>query len=369
MKIGVVRQRYIASGGAERYLDTLVQHLAAAGHEIHIFARQWESPSAVGIQFHRVPMVPVTSFLRAVTFATSCQRLLDRSACDLVFSFERTLKQDLYRAGDGCHREWLRQRRRFEGSVKTATLKLNPLHLALLALEKRTFSPRHTGWIIANSKRGKDEIVRHYQFPAEKISVIYNGVDCSRFQPALAPVPDAPLRLLFVGTGFERKGLRFCIQLLPRLPFEATLQIVGKGDTQPYQKLARSLGVASKIQFLGYNLDTAQVYPTAHLLLHPAIYEPFANVCLEAFACGLPVITSRINGVAELIQQGRNGAVVEDPSDLEALSTAVQKFADPARRRAAAPLARATAEQHPIDQNVRATLDLVRQLKPSRRGK
>src|SRR2546422_7114621 len=138
MKIAVVRQRYVATGGAERYLDGIIRELVARGHELHVFANAWEGASS-GFKFHRVPMTRLTSFARALTFALSARKRVRREHCDLVFSLERTLEQDVYRAGDGCHREWLRQRAKYLSAFKNAAVGLNPLHWTLLGLERRTF--------------------------------------------------------------------------------------------------------------------------------------------------------------------------------------------------------------------------------------
>src|SRR5512134_1466834 len=130
LNVGVIRQRYVASGGAERYLQGVIEKLVALGHRVHVFANAWtETP---GIEFHAVPMVRGMSFLKVLTFAVNARKAVRRANCDLVFSLERTLQQDVYRAGDGCHREWLA--RRGQGGSR-----LNPLHLTILGLEKRVF--------------------------------------------------------------------------------------------------------------------------------------------------------------------------------------------------------------------------------------
>jgi UDP-glucose:(heptosyl)LPS alpha-1,3-glucosyltransferase len=338
----------------------------ARGHEVHVFARAWEQD--VPLHFHRVPVLPVPAFLRALSFAWWSQRVVRRERCDLIFSLERTLQQDVYRAGDGCHREWLLQRQRYLSLWKNGTVKLNPLHATLLALEKQTFGARNTGWIIANSRRGKEEIVRHYGFPEERIHVVYTGVDSQRFKPRAREQRSENLVLLFVGTGFERKGLRFCVQALAQLPVHYKLKIVGKGNSAPYRQLAQRLGVAERVEFLGTNLDTANIYPEADLLVHPAIYEPFANVCLEAMACGLPVVTSSINGVAEIIEHGGNGAVVERPEQIEELVRAILLFRDPRALSAAAAQARATAEAHTFSDHVTRTLEILEQARAQRQN-
>lgn len=359
MKIGIVRQRYVQSGGAEQYLNAVAMALGGRGHEVHLFAHSWRAHASDRIHFHKVPRISTTSFLRALSFALFCQPIVRRAHCDLIFSLERTLRQDVYRAGDGCHREWLAQRARYSSPLKRGAIRVNPLHTTLVALEKRTFSSERTGWVIANSERGREEIRRHYGFPGERIFVIHNGVDVQRFVGSPLRKPDGLVHLLFVGTGFERKGLRFCVEALRELPTNFRLQIVGKGRTSEYQRLASRLGVADRVRFLGFDLEMPAVYAQSDLLVHPAIYEPFANVCLEAMACGLPVVTSAINGASELIENGRNGAVVADPSDTAELVQAVALFADDRRRARASLAARATAEAHPFSDHVDRTLEVL----------
>jgi UDP-glucose:(heptosyl)LPS alpha-1,3-glucosyltransferase len=362
MKIGVIRQRYVAAGGAERYLDAIIRELLARGHKVHVFANRW-AVATTGFELHRVPMIRFTSFLRALTFALNARRVVRRANCDLVFSLERTLEQDVYRAGDGCHREWLRQRAKYISPLRNATVRLNPFHATMLALERRTFSPRRTRTIIANSHRGKREIVEHYRFPADRIHVIHNGVDCDRFRPAKDRVSEADFRLLFVGTGFERKGLAFCIRALALLPSHVKLQVVGKGNIARYRQLARREGVLSRVDFLKSSHDVGSIYRNAHLLVHPAIYEPFANVCLEALASGLPVITSRINGASEVIEHGKSGAIIDESADVNALTEAVRPFLDPKFRAMASLHARIVAEAHLFSQNVTETLRVLTELK------
>jgi UDP-glucose:(heptosyl)LPS alpha-1,3-glucosyltransferase len=358
MKIGVIRQRYTAIGGAERYLDGLIRELIARGHDVHVFSNSWQSGTE-GFTFHHVPMLRGSSFLKALSFAKSSRRTVARVPCDRVFSMDRTLKQDVYRAGDGCHREWLRQRARFNSGFKQFSIAINPFHATMLSLERRMFTPEATARIIANSHRGKREIIDHYGYPADRIHVIHNGVDCERFRPAAQKAPSGQIRLLFVGTGFERKGLPFAVQALARLPSQLKLQIVGKGDVAHYQRLAASAGVSNRVEFLGKDCDMPPLYQDADVLVHPAIYEPFANVCLEAMACGLPVVTSRINGVSEIIEPGKNGAIVERPEDIEALAAAIKPFLDAATRQAAGVHARKTAEAHAFAPHITETLRVI----------
>ncbi|MBW2637908.1 MAG: glycosyltransferase, partial [Deltaproteobacteria bacterium] len=177
MKVALVRQRYTDFGGAERYTSALAEHLIDSGHEVHVFAHEWkgkkDSGKGGGIVFHRVPMLKGLSVLEVLSFAVNSRRMLKRERFDIIQSFERTLYQGIYRAGDGCHREWLIQRRKIDPWYKTITQAINPLHLGLLRIERELFREGNYRAIIAISKRGKEEIITHYGVPPEKITVIY----------------------------------------------------------------------------------------------------------------------------------------------------------------------------------------------------
>lgn len=361
MKIGFICQKFVAVGGAERYLAGLMDAFVQRGHEVHIFANRWEGTP--GATWHRVPMIRGLSFLKILSFAWFCRRELRRFPCDVVFSIERTLQQDIFCAQGACHREYLQQRRRFLPRWYRPTLRINPLHIAMLWLEHHTFSPHRTRHVIAISHRGKAEIMRHYSFPADRIHVIYNGIDCNRFRRlAQSDRSHEPtFQLLFVGTGFERKGLAFAIRALAKLPPHVSLLIVGKGNRTPYEQLARKLAVANRIRFAGTSNDMTAIYNAADLLVHPAIYEPFGLVCAEALACGLPVVTTLVTGAAELITPGINGNIVDDPSDSAALAAAIQPFLNRHNVAETALAARRAAESVEFSSTLEQTLTLLEQ--------
>jgi UDP-glucose:(heptosyl)LPS alpha-1,3-glucosyltransferase len=347
MKIAFVRKAYTPYGGAERYLSQLMERLRLQGHEAHVFAHRWESGRAAENQeekgrpiFHRVPMISSPSFLEALTFAWSSRRLLQEETFDIIHSFERTLYQDIYRAGDGCHREWLIQRRKLDPWLKRNTYALNPLHRSLLYLEKTLFQSPRLKKVIANSRRGKEEVRRHYGVPAEKIEVIHNGVDLENFHPSNVTlyrkslrkefrVPAEALVILFLGSGFRRKGLKWLIDSLPMVKREipqVVLMVAGRDRVQEYREQARRLGCERNILFLGPTQRAREFYATSDLFALPTIYDPFSNACLEAMASGIPVLTSPTNGVAELIEDGKNGFMVRDPLNATEIGRRILEF-------------------------------------------
>jgi UDP-glucose:(heptosyl)LPS alpha-1,3-glucosyltransferase len=364
LRIGLIHQRYVSFGGAELYMDALVTALLAHGHEVHVFAHRWDPrASERGVILHRIGMVPGASWLRLPSFAWNCARAVRHAGCDVVLSLERTWQQDVYRAAGGCHRAWLVQRDRYATPWNRFCMRLNPLRSMLLWMEARTFSPRYTRGIIALSNQGRTEIQQYYPHAPAHIEVIHLGVDLDKFRPAARPLPARPFILLFVGTGWERKGLEFAIRALAALPGQVQLRVYGKGNASRYRRLADRLGCAGRVEFRGIDTDMPRVYQGGHALVHPAIYEPFGNVCLEAMACGLPLITSRITGASEIILHRQNGWIVEEPANIPDWTAAMEYFCDPTRWAAASQSARLSAERLPFALNVESTLEFIHRMK------
>ncbi len=322
MRLAFIKKRFSIHGGAERYLQTLIEHLKKEGHEIHIFANQWTEEE--GVIFHKVNILPPSSFLINLTFNINTRsRLMAHGSrfFDCIISFERTTCQDIYRAGEGSHAEWLKIRSAVEPLYKRLSFKINPLHVYMLKLEKEIF--KNTKLIVANSEMVKRQIIDHYAIPEEKITVIYNGVDLKRFSPqnkdrwrkdvrdSLNISRDTKV-LLFVGSGFERKGLRTFIKAIPLIKDRNFIAIIiGRGDTDRYRAMAEKFGVLNHILFLGVQKEIERFYAAADLFVLPTLYDPFSNATLEAMASGLPVITTKNNGAAELIENGQEGLVME----------------------------------------------------------
>jgi len=321
LKLALIRQRYTDFGGAELYVSRLAGLLVERGHQVHVIAREWKAEPQEGLFFHAVTAAGPT-FVRLKAFARAAARIVAAENFDLVHSFERTYCQDVFRAGDGCHREWLDRRARAAGIGRRRLDRINPRHRAFLELETRLFTSPRLKKVIVNSQQGRDEIIRHYGLSPEMFRVIYNGLDRRRFHPGLRDrfreevraelklEADEPIAL-FVGSGFARKGLAELIYALPRT--KVKLLAAGKDKIEPYLKMARRLGLADRVLFLGPRTDVDRLYGAADLFLLPSWYDPFANACLEAMAAGLPIVTTAETGAAEVVQSGLNGFILSFP--------------------------------------------------------
>jgi len=323
MKLALIRRQFSATGGAELYVQRLLTALASAGHEPHLFAESWDG-AAGGVTLHRVP-VSGSRAEKPARFAHAVEDAMARESFDCVFSLERTLKQDVYRAGDGVHRVWLERRRQFAPWWKRPFIGRGAFHRNMMAIEAQTFDPANTRRIIVNSEMVKREILEHFKFPSERIHLVRNGVDVERFRSgkraetrARFGVNDDEFLLLFVGSGWERKGLRYLIEAMRSLPATTRLLVVGKG-TPP-------AGSPPTVIFASSMTDVEHAFAAADLFAFVPVYEPSANVCAEALAAGLPVVTCSQNGAAEWIREGVNGTVLPTPDDIPALVRAIMHW-------------------------------------------
>ncbi len=259
---------------------------------------------------------------------------------DVLMSLERIWNCDVYRAGDGVHRAWLARRRKFELPLERFIRGLNQKHRGILQLEEALFGNRGARSVIANSQMIKNEIVDLYGYPADKIDIVRNGVPFEqfRFRPELRDTSRDELKvkpdqtaLLFTGSGWERKGLRFAIAAMALCRNRKTrLLVAGRGCRRYYK--------SKRVQFLGEVSDLVRIYSAADIFILPTIYDPSSNACLEALACGLPVITTA--------------------SDLIGLRDAIQFWLEPDRRAAARSTNERRAAQFDISRNISRTLEI-----------
>ncbi len=340
-------------GGAETTVQHLAQGLAAAGHQVAVYGSEAEDTAraALGPQVGYVP-VPVWPGKtgRLLSYVLGARRLLEKAGPQVVFSLERTLSPQVYRAGDGCHREWLKLRTPFLSPAARAFQGLSLFHRVMLALEERLFADSGLRRVIANSRQVKEEIIRHYRLDPQRLAVIYNGLDRRRFRPLEEPrraalraglgAPAGPI-VLFAGSGFGRKGLTYLLEAFGGLRHkEAVLWVVGKGEPASYQRQARRLGAAASLKFWGPQADLAPFYQAATVLALPTIYDPCSNVVLEALGSGLPVVTTAANGASEFLRPNGHGEVLGRADDVPGLTRALEEYLsrgeDPEVRRAAA---------------------------------
>src|SRR5687767_14372081 len=232
LTIGFVRRGFSSGGGAESYLQRLAAGVAQAGHLVRLYtSAEW--PAEMW-NFGPVVRVDATS---AIAFADALEKAAPRRECDVLMSLERIWRCDVYRAGDGVHRAWLERRHEVAGPLQKLSRFFNRKHSATLSLEESLFGKTGARRVIANSRMVKEEIIRFYGFPGEKIEVVYNGVPLQALQrgeqdrlktrEALG-LGEKDMAVLFAGSGWERKGLWFAIDAVER-DGRVRLLVAGRG--------------------------------------------------------------------------------------------------------------------------------------------
>ncbi len=381
MRLALIRQRYTPFGGAERFMDRAIH---ALGHnaQITVLAREWRGEAA-GYRFIACNPPARGNVARDRSFGEAVRGVLAQEPFDLIQSHERIVPTGitapfLYRAGDGVHATWLAERARHQGWSGRLRNAVNPYHRYMVAQEAAMFRHPNLTGVICNSQMVRDDIAVRFGLPAARLHVIYNGVDLAAYAPAPLDKKaeirshqgfpaDSPI-LLYVGSGFERKGVGNLLRAFARVRAGVQLVIVGADrHVARYQTLAARLGVADRVRFTGAVQDVKPWYAAADAFVLPTLYDPMPNAALEALACGLPLLTTPSCGAAELVREGVNG-FVRDAADVDGLAAAMTLLASQARPGTQpgdmGAAARVSVEHLSLDAMAQQLLALYRRLVP-----
>ena len=333
MKIAFVRAKYSPFGGAERFLNSAAESVVAQGASPTIVTRAWPPSAGQAIPHRIVNPGYLTSAGRDRGFARAACAMLAAEGFDLVQSYERIACCDVFHAVDGVHAEWLQQRRRVQSHFQRFGVRINPHHRHVLQAERAMYNSPRLKAVICISKMVKRNVMQHYGVSDEQLHVIYGSIDCTTFHPGLRAVHRAALRnqhaipdsapvALFVGSGFERKGVAGFLSTIDKVDGLFGMVVGHDKHIARYRAAADRLGLAGRVIFTGGISDVRAYYAASDVFLMPTLYEPFGLVFGEAMACGLPVITSPQAGAADWIEHGVNGYVV-DPLDAAAMANAI----------------------------------------------
>ncbi|HEX3510951.1 MAG TPA: glycosyltransferase family 4 protein [Solirubrobacteraceae bacterium] len=327
-------------GGMERQLTDLIAGLRALGHHVTVIARTCELPAGVEVEFHRV-IGPGRPFVLAHTWFLLAGSLVTRRYRRGILQVNGAVvfnRADIA-AVHYCHQvgpaNASRSGRLFEAHVKLARV-----------LKRRSEGPTYAlndpAVFVGVSEGVAEEMREHHPRFAGRVVAIHNGIDTGAFAPGvhaeaarserarLELAPDA-LTVAFVGSEWGRKGLEPVIRALADAP-AWTLLVAGAGDRERYEELARTLGVASRVRFLGVRSDVAVVYEAADAFVLPSSYETFSIVTFEAAASALPVLATAVSGVRELVRDGENGYLITPDADV--ISDRLNRLAADAELRA-----------------------------------
>lgn len=182
------------------------------------------------------------------------------------------------------------------------------------------YSFTHADKIIALSKMWRDEIIRAYPVPDEKVEILYNP--CPAVRPS--DLSEREKYILFAGTLTHRKGYDDLIKafaiIAKRFP-DWHLKLAGNGEVENGKQLASELGISNQIDFLGWinGAEKDKAFRHASIYCLPSYSEGFPMGVLDAWAYHLPVITTPVGGIPDVAKDGENLQLFT-PGDINALS-------------------------------------------------
>ena len=336
-----IRANKTKFGGAERYLSRLTEALKKQNIDFQII-------NSIFPKF-------LPSWLRVILFNFQvCLFKNDK----FYFSLDRITCPDIYRAGDGVYKVFL------DINKKS---KLNLLHPIYLFLEKRCF--KNAKCIIANSQMVKEQIINSYDINPNKIRVIFSGIESKEihYQKAFEKLSKQYLLnedqfiLLYVGSGFKRKGVKEFLEIISRLDKNNIMAfVIGKEkNINYYQNLTKELNLEKKVVFTGPREDVDDFYTISDIFILPTYYEPFSNAILEAMQFENVVFTTKQNGASEILD---DYFIMDSPKHLSVVSRINDLIVNTAKLKLIKKENKAKSKQFSIEKNLSETLKVINEV-------
>jgi len=371
MKIAMITMKFDKTTGIARYAVEMVERLVKE-HQVHLITR-WDDYQVPDLHIHRSPLINGPPFLQvglnAVENARRVKQLDKRENFDLIVSNgAESILQDIVTM-HSCHRAGVEQHNKERGRPFT----IRPADWVILLIERHNCRKGNYSKIIAVSESVKQELMKYYHIPDEDIIVIHNGVNIDEFKPdpqtrfevrRRYDVKERDIMMLWVGHDFRGKGLEFAIKALPMVSNDVKLFVVGGDNPSRYKQLAQEFGVSDRVLFLGRSTNVSQWYAASDIFVFPTAYEGCPLVVLEAMATGIPAITTRIAGAAELISDGYDGVLFDDHTDAGEIAQKINLLSeDQGLRETIGSNARKTAEDYSWDKVALRTMEVYQSLR------
>ena len=320
-----------------------------------------------------------------IAFAGAARSMLEPLALDIVHDMGMGWYCDVFHPHGGSMAAsderkllflpgWLR-------GLKRMANRLLPRHRTFQTLMRQQYAD-HGQILLALSRAAAADFQRYHQVEPQRIRLVYNGVDTVRYSPQQCLPHREPARRglglpadavtgLIVAHNFRLKGVATLLAAMRRLVAaggKPRLVIVGGKRIDSWRRRVARLDLSEHVVFAGRCDDPLPYYAAADYYVHPTYYDPCSLVVLEAAACGLPLITSRYNGASEMLHDGKDVLLLDDPADDAEAAEAMLALFDAATRRAMGAAARATILKHSFSRNVDQILKIYQEIIDRRGG-
>ena len=327
MKFAFCLFKYFPFGGLQRGFLRMAEVCLARGHQVDVYTGSWRGEIPDGLKVSILPVRGFTNQRRYESFAKRLRECLAARHYDTVVGFNKMPGLDVYFASDTCFAA--------KASARSFWYRLTGRCRSFLRLERGVFDKESKTEILLISEQEKVLFMDYYGTAEQRFHLLPPGISRDRLAPNNALEIRAELRselvigsdqnvVLMVGSDFRRKGvdraIRATSSLPPKLREKTVLLIVGEGKTRPFRRLAKRLGVAEIVRFVGSCEDVPRFLVGADLLLHPAYRENTGTVLIEAMAAGLPVLATDVCGYSYHIERAGAGELVPSPFKQETLN-------------------------------------------------
>lgn len=323
-RIAMALFKYFPYGGLQRDFMGIAQEALARGFEVDVYTMHWEGPRPANLNIIIIPPKGLTNHRRYYHFIEVLAKYRQKQAYQAVIGFNKMPDLDFYYAADLCF------------AIKSKLWqRYVPRYRWLIDSEASVFTRDKKTAIFALSTMQMRAFQQSYLTPTQRFQILPPWLDVTQFQKPdrhlcrhkfaeELGIPENTKWILHVGSGFRTKGvdrsLRALAALPPGLSQSYCFIVIGKDHARAFQCLAKSLGIAKQVHFMGGRSDVAEWMKAADLLLHPAYAENAGIVLLEALAAELPVLTTAVCGYAEHISHAEAGAVLAEPFCQEKLN-------------------------------------------------
>lgn len=362
----IVADRWgLSSGGLESYLGHLAGRLAAGGVAVRILCSRGKD-CRPGVNVEALGGL-TRGALGEVLFARCLRKSLENTGGPVLASRPVPLATH-YQLHAGLISEAFAAEAESLGGLRGALHRpvtaFNLKRRLLLAWEARLLGGGARGRrarLMVWTERLRESVCHRCGVSGvspEDVLVSPPGVERALFDPAGPAERFTVPSFLFVAHNPVLKNLGTALTALERVRrrgLAARLLVAGRGRAAPYRSVLSRLDLAEAVDFLGEvaSARLASLYRGATALVHPTFYDPCSIACLEALACGCPVISTARNGASERIVSGREGFVLADPRDADALAEAMQEAADPTRQGTLREAAARLGATYDLDEHVR----------------
>ena len=392
-RIAVVSPFIDKRHGTERSVAECVSRLADA-YEFHVYSNRVEDIDLERIVWHRIPALPGPHLFAYLWWFAANHFWRWRDA-----HFRGLSLDAVYSPGINCldadaisvhivfarFRAWVKD----ELQLRRNPVRVWPqlihrrLYYRLIAAIEGTVYKRPSLPLAAVSAKVASDLGRYYG-RTDGVTIVYAGLDFERFSPerraALREsarnafgLRAADFALLLIGNDWKNKGLPCLLEAVaqaadPRL----RILVVGRDNAAPFTAAITRYGLDGSVSFLPPRPDVEFFYAAADAYVGPSLDDAFALPPAESMACGLPAITSRNTGCAEIITHGRDGFVLEDPTDAATLAQMICRLLnDPALCQSVGAAGAETALQYTWERNAQQMQELFERayaLKEAKRG-